>query len=150
MSDYIIETSDKATDKLLAASDATRIVIVGTTVEELTINVPENITPFYVLTMPDENVQIYLNRETLPKKLHNLLPDEWGWTSDFIASRLFYISPLYEKWRYSQTNPMFDARFIMWDEFGLPVSPNKYSQEEIISFLSQFNQCVRLVDALQQ
>ena len=134
----------------IAASDAAQIVIVGKFLKDFAIDIPEGISPFYVLTMPDTNVQLYLKRNELPLRLFDIIPKSLEWTTKKIASRFFYISPLYEQWRRAGTVPQFDSRFIMWDTFGLPFPRQDYTTDKIISFLSQFNQSEALTKALKK
>lgn len=146
---WAFETAQEApfTDKL-AESDAAHIVIVGKTLKDFAVSVPKNMNPLYVLTMPDENVQAYLHMDELPLRLLEMIPSHLQWTEEAAASHLFYISPLYEQWRKMEIIPALDSRFIMWDNFGLPLSREAYTKENIRLFLAQFNQCDRLVKRL--
>ena len=34
--------------------------------------------------------------------------------------------PLYELWEINETDPRMDPRFVIWDDFGLPVPRDEY------------------------
>lgn len=147
--DWSFETAEESfSEDYLVTTDASQIIIVGKTIQDFSLSVPKGMQPFYVLTMPDENVQVYLRQSLLPAKILKVIPSTLRWTEDGAAKHLFYISPLYEWWRRIGTDPSLDMRFVMWDEFGLPVSRNVYIPEKIQEFLAQFNQCEALIQAL--
>lgn len=134
----------------LPSTDAGQILIMGQTLSELcAVRLPAGVEPFYVLTMPDMYVQAYLNREQLPGRLLEHDGPPVSWTEANAQRHLFYVSPLYESWYRTNTNPVLDERFVMWDRFGLPCPRRDYTEEKIQEFLSQFQQCRNLANALQ-
>jgi len=145
---WTIETTDVNND--LAESDASYIFILGNELLDFKTDIPANIFPYYILTMPDRNVQMYMNRKNVPEKLLEIIPEHLNWTVETTASHMFYISPLYESWRIKNTDPSLDVNFAMWDEFGLPITRSKYSITEIREFLSEFNDCEKLSGILKK
>ncbi len=134
----------------LLAAKAGQVIIIGQTLQDIfAVQLSGNIEPFYVLTMPDMNVQAYLKQASLSELMleHGGTPE--AWTLSMIKQHLFYVSPLYESWYRTKTNPKFDSRFVMWDRFGLPCPKNEYTDKNIFSFLSQFQQCGALAQALK-
>lgn len=148
--EWTFETAEEDLSRdLLSETDASQIIIVGSLMKDFCVPLPEGVQPFYVLTMPDENVQTYLKRKVLPIELLDYIPPELKWTMEAADAHFFCVSPLYETWRQNGTDPVLDARFIMWDEFGLPLPHESYTQENIRSFISQFDQCNALAQALK-
>ena len=133
----------------IAASDASHILIVGKTMRDLAVPVPKEVRPIYVLTMLDENIQLYLDRASLPRELCRTVVRFQPMTQTEAASRLFYVSPLYETWRNDKLDPKLDDRFIMWDEFGLPEIWDRYTIENITAFLDQFDEGKRLAQRIR-
>lgn len=136
---------DLGTDKL-AETDAGLIMIVGKTLTDFSVDIPGDVTPVYILTMPDENVQMYLNFSEMPNLMLDYIPAKLKWTREVAEKHLYYISPLYESWRDNHTIPAHDPRFIMWDRFGLPLLQSSNTDTAIMDFLSQFQQTDKLIE----
>ena len=142
--------------KVLAESDAAVTVIVAKEFQELyNSERPESVHPFFVLSMPDENVQLFLQRDhflqnrELRREMEKLA--QWaGITVEAAEKRLFFISPLFELWRVNNVTPKEDVRFVMWDAFGLPIPRGEYSDAAVQDFLSQFTQGGALAEAMQK
>lgn len=155
LSEYLPDWEFKPADKYSAqnsfsATNAGQIIFVGQTLEDISQFCSlENKSLFYVLTMPDMNVQGYLNQAHLPELMleYGGMPESW--TEALVKQHLFYISPLYENWYHTNTNPKLDDRFVMWDRFGLPCLKKDYTDEHVRDFLSQFQQCGALAQALR-
>ncbi|MBR5428360.1 MAG: hypothetical protein IK118_08420 [Clostridia bacterium] len=130
-------------------TDAAHLIIVGRTADELRIRAPEQTAPFFVLTMPDRNVQAYLQRDYFPEEMLRQIEKASGITAGRILSRFYFVSPLYESWRRTDTVAKEDSRLVMWDEFGLPRPHSEYSDDNIRRFLASFNQCDALARALR-
>lgn len=144
---YVAE--ENHTCDYIAQTDARYIVIVGKTMEDFKVDIPEGRNPVYVLTMPDENVQAYLKKDELSQVLVNIVPEHLGWTSAQAQKYFFFISPLYELWRINGVDPVLDNNFVMWDEYGLPMLHSEYTPDNIKSFLGQFNQAEALIGLLK-
>ncbi len=129
---------------ILENSDASEIIIMGRSLEELAVHIPEDRQPYYVLSKMDENVQILLQQAELPGQLLKIIPAALGWTKEKARERLFCVSPLYETWKKEDSDPHLDERFVMWDEFGLPLCAREYTEEKIRAFLRGFDQCEQL------
>ena len=150
------EDSDNLVEDVLLQSDAEVKVVVSDKFEMLHYRKLDTfIHPFFVLTMPDQKVALYLQtrhgngRECMwANKDLEILAKQVGMTAKGVEKRLFYLSPLYETWRISETNPINDVRFVMWDDFGLPIPRNEYSDTLVHDFLSQFTQTEKLVNAI--
>lgn len=152
------EDANNPVEDVLSKSDAAVKVIVSNKFETFYYKKWEaSIHPFFVLTMPDQNVALYLQTEHGKKnnghkwayKDLETLAKQTGMTASAVERRLFFLSPLYELWRLSETNPSNDVRFVMWDDFGLPLPRNQYNDALIHDFLSQFTQGEEFVSAIR-
>ena len=134
----------------LKNTDAGTVIIVGKNNDEFGISVPEGVQPIYIKTYADENVQLYLKKERLPLEILKLLPAHLNWTKEKATKQIFFISSLYEMWRADSVNPRLDRGFVMWDEYGLPVLLKDVEDEEIMAFLSQFNDAEKIAKKIRR
>lgn len=130
-------------------SDAGSVIIVGKNNDEFRIPVPEGIQPIYIKTYADSNVQLYLRKDRISFEILKLLPPHLNWTKEKAAEQIFFISPIYEMWRCNSVNPRLDSGFVMWDEFGLPVLLKETKDEDIMEFLSQFNDAEKIAKKIK-
>lgn len=133
----------------ISNSNAAHVLIAGKDLKDFEVSVPSEVQPLYVLTMPDKNVQQYLDRASLPRKLCLTVSRYQSLTETQAADRLFFVSPLYELWHNEKIDPRLDERFLMWDAFGLPETRVQYTKENISAFLSQFEEGKHLAQKLR-
>lgn len=147
--DWEFETAEEDS-RGIPDTSAGQLLIVGQNLTDLcAVRLPAGVEPFYVLTMPDMHVQAYLHAAQLPGRLLEYDGPPAHWTEAAAKRRLFYISPLYESWYRTNTNPVYDERFVMWDRFGLPYTESGYTEKAVRVFLSQFRQGEQLSEALR-
>ncbi|MBQ2942571.1 MAG: hypothetical protein IJD97_10070 [Clostridia bacterium] len=149
--DWTFETASEVHGKdILYQTTVSHVIIVGKTMEDFRLPIPAGIIPFYVQTKVQENVQSYLKKDMLAENLVHYIPESLSMTSESAKKLYFFISPLYELWRLSKTDPRLDCRFVMWDEFGLPLSRSEYNAKACRSFLDSFNESEKLVQSLKE
>ena len=167
--EWNIETAQSDTNRdVLAATDAQVTVVVARDFEAFYKGMyacPETVHPFFVLTQPDTNVALWQKtmrktadgvRREWPQRYLEALAKWVGASTDIVAQRTFYISPLYEIWRRDAFVPQGDPRFVMWDDYGLPVRLNTETAEQqanynktVAAFLAQFNEGEALIRVLK-
>ncbi len=140
---------ENSTEDYISQTDARYIIIVGRTMEDFNVHIPEGRSPIYVFTMPDENIQAYLKKDELPQVLVKYVPEHLEWTPAQAQKYFFFISPLYELWRINNVDPTLDNNFVMWDEYGLPMMRSEYTCSNVRKFLGQFNQSELLLKTLK-
>ncbi len=137
-------------EDLLSKTSAAHVIVTGRTMEDFNVPLPSGISPLYVMTGIQENVQACLKRDMLAENLFRYVPDKLSLTSESAKKLFFCTSALYELWNATATDPRLDSRFVMWDEFGLPLPRKEYTTENCLRFLSRFNELPKLIRALTE
>ena len=148
----------------LEESDASVKVIVSDRFEELVYaGQYSKEYPFFVMTMPDKQAALYLRSISGQKREYGsgwtqnelkALAGSIGSSAEAVKKRLFFVSPLYELWEINETDPRMDPRFVIWDDFGLPVPRDEYcggsgNMKTVRDFLSQFTQGRKLAEMIR-
>lgn len=122
-----------------------RVIIMGNSLQDFSLCRPEllKVNPIFLYHRCDEEVQLCLRPEHLWNEIRTVLAArDWMFPESYPD---FYVgSALYESWameyeRGDMGSLSLQDRFVMWDRFGLPVAKEEYTEENVRSFLAQFN-----------
>lgn len=151
------ETAAFETDpEICFHTNCSRILLLGREPYDfLGAKLPENATPLLVVTHLEDNVLQSLRPQKLIRDAFGSITG-FRWSQEMQQKNFFLVSTAYEGFRLdTRKDPTLfnslvkDARFDMWDRYGLPECRRAYTRERMKEFLSQFNGCERIAARLK-
>ena len=123
-----------------------RVLIMGCSIQDFSLSKPEQMKtpPIFLYHRCDEQVQTCLRPDILWERIRDVLSArEWEFSSHYSD---FYVgSAPYENWALEMEagggvhSLALSDSFVMWDNFGLPLLREQYTDQNIRDFLSDFH-----------